>query len=165
MIDKLLPGSIILSASALALGCGMSGLWTWAVLAAAVGFLWLLGLWRDWGWMASVGLACFVGAAAVALWLGVGAGWALLCVAAALSAWDMDHFAQRLGRVGRGDGALDLERRHLERLLIVNGLGLLLGAVALRIKIEFGFGVALLLGLLAVLGLSQAIGFLRRESD
>ncbi len=165
MIAKLLPISIILSASVLALGCGLNGLWTWVEFVVAVGSLWLLGRWRGWGWMAFVGLASFVGAAAAALWLGVGAGWTLFGVTAALSAWDLDHFAQRLSRVEQTDGTRALERRHLERLLIVDGLGLLLGAVALGIKIEFGFGAALLLGLIAVLGLSQAIGFLRRESD
>ncbi len=165
MISKLLPISIILAAFVLALGYGLGGLWTETALVVVVGFLWLLGRWRGWGWMASVGLTFFVGAAAVGLWLNVGPGWTLLGVVAALSAWDLDHFVHRLERVGRVEDARYLERRHLERLLIVDGLGLLLGAVALRVKVEFGFGVALLLGLMAVLGLSQVIGFLRRESD
>jgi hypothetical protein len=44
-------------------------------------------------------------------------------------------------------------------------VGLLLGAVALGIKFELGFGTTFLLGLVAMLGPSQAIAYLRRESD
>jgi hypothetical protein len=165
MTAKLLPIGTILATGALALGYGLGGLWGWTVFAISLGFLWLLGQRRGWDWMASVGLVLFVSVAAAGLCLGVGAGWMLFGLVAALSAWDLDHFAQRLRDTGRVEGVHDLERRHLGRLLTVDGLGLLLGAVALGIEVEFGFGVAFVLGLLAILGLSQAIGFLRRESD
>jgi hypothetical protein len=61
--------------------------------------------------------------------------------------------------------APELERRHLQRLLLVALLGLLLGAIALRIEITLGFGAALLLALLAVLALSRAIRAMRCEGD
>jgi hypothetical protein len=163
MISKLSLVSIGLATVALALGYGLGGLWAGALLVAALGLLWLLGQRAGWGWVASAMLVLFVGAAAVGIWLGVGAGWTLPGVVAALSAWDLDHFARRLGGAGRVEGARELERRHLRQLLIVDGAGLLLGAVALGIKLKYGLGVALLLWLLAVLSLSRAIGFLSRE--
>jgi hypothetical protein len=163
MIPKLSLVSILVATFALALGHGLGGLGAGAALVAALGLLWLLGQRAGWGWVASAMLALFVGAAAVGTWLGVGAGWTLPGVVAALSAWDLDHFARRLGGAGRVVGARDMERHHLRRLLIVDGAGLLLAAVALGIKLKFGLGVALLLGLLAVLSLSRAIGFLSRE--
>jgi hypothetical protein len=167
MVAKLLFTSTILATVALALGYGLVGLWAGVVFVLVLGFLWLVGQRRGWGWMASVMLVFFVGAASIGLWLNVQDGWMLLSVVAALSAWDLDHFAQRLSGVGqnRVEETRDLERRHLERLLIVDGLGLLFGAVALGIEVDLGFGTALLLGLLAVLGLSRAVGILRRESD
>ena len=165
MIIGLSFGSIVLAASALALGYGLSGLWVGALPVAAVGLLWLLGQRRGWGWVASVALALLVGAAAAGLWLGLGVGWMLVGVVAALSAWDLGHFARRMAAVKRVAGARDLERRHLRRLLIVDGLGLLLAVVAHEIEVGFGFGVAFLLGLLAVVGLGRAIRFLRHESD
>ena len=164
MAAKLLPVSIGLTACALALGYATSGLWTEALLIAALGFLWLLGRWYGWGWVASVALVFFVGAAVVGLWLNLGAGWMLLGVVAALCAWDLDHFVQRLMSVGRVERERELERAHLQRLLIVSGLGFLLAAVALGINVKLDFGAVFLLALLAVLGLSRAIGFLRRES-
>jgi hypothetical protein len=163
MIPKLSLVSIGLATFALALGYGLGGLGAGASLVAALGLLWLLGQRAGWSWLASAMLVLFVGAAAVGTWLGVGAGWTLPGVVAALSAWDLDHFARRLGGAGRVEGARELERRHLRQLLIVDGAGLLLGAVALGIELKYGLGVALLLGLLAVLCLSWAIGFLNRE--
>ena len=167
MIAKLLFSSTILATVALALGYGLVGLWTGAIFVTALGFLWLIGQRRGWGWMASVMLMLFVSAASIGLRLNAQDGWMLFGVVAALSAWDLDHFAQRLSGVGqdRVEETRELERRHLERLLIVDGLGLLFGVVALGIEVDLGFGTVLLLGLLAILGLSRVVGILRRESD
>jgi len=162
---KALPASIVLAAGALALGYGLNGSWSIVIVIAVPGVLWLLGQWRGWGWTASVGLVCFVVIAAVGLGMRLWDGWMLAGVVGALSAWDLDHFARRLRGPGKVEGAHALERRHLQRLLIVDGAGLLLGAVALRARIELGFGAALLLGVLATLGLTRAIGFMRRQSD
>jgi hypothetical protein len=166
MIGKLLPASIGLATGALALGYGLGGLWTWMPLIVALAFLWPVGQWRGWGWSSSLGLVFSATLAAVGLLLGLAAGWMLLGLVAALAAWDMDGFRQRLRSVERVDAPAqrDLERRHIQRLLAVAGLGLLLAAVVLGIRLELKFGAVLLLGLLAILGLSQAIGFLNRES-
>ena len=157
--------STILAASTLGLGYALNGLWGGTVLALAVGTLWLIGQRYGWGWVAFVSLALFVGMAAAGLDLRWGAGWALLGVVAALSAWDLDHLAQRLRYAGQVSDVRRLERQHLWRLLSVDGLGVSFAAVALGIRIELGFGLALILGLLAIVGLSQALQFLRRESD
>ena len=165
MAAKLLLISTIIAIGALALGYGLVGLWTGAAFIMALGFLWLIGQRRGWGWMASAGLVFFVSAAAFGLWLGAGTGWMLIGVAAALSAWDLDYFTQRLSGVGRVGRTHNLEHRHLQRLLIVDILGLVLAIVALGIQVEFGLVTAMLLGLLTVLGLSRMVGFLRREGD
>jgi len=89
----------------------------------------------------------------------------LVGVVAALSAWDLDHFARRLRGVERVEMRLALEWHHLRRLISVDGLGLLLAGVALAVQYKFSFDAALVLGLVAVLGLSQMISYLRRESD
>jgi hypothetical protein len=165
MTARLVSLSVGLATCALALGYALGGYWTWAPFIVALGPLWLLGLWRDWGWMASLGLVLFIGAAVGGFYLDLTAGWMLLGAVAALVAWDLHSFRQRLRSVGRVGGARELERRHLWRLLVVSGLGLLLAGTALGIKVKFSFAVACLLGLLAALGLNRTIGFLRRESD
>jgi hypothetical protein len=130
-----------------------------------LGVLWLLGLWRRLVLASSIGLVLFAGLAVAGLLLEVAAGWMLAGLVAALGAWDLDGFFARVERVAWVEGRRDLERRHLWRLLVVDVLGLLLAAVALGLKLEFGFGVAVLLGLLVILGLSRAIGFVNRESN
>ena len=159
----LLPVGTVLAAAALATGYGLNGSWGGAVVALVVGAVWLAGQWRRWGWVASVALVLLIGVAAVGLGGGVGGGWMLVGVVVALVAWDLDRFAWRMRVAGYVEGVDALERRHLRRLLIVAGAGLLLGAVALSVKIRLGFAVAFLLAFLAVLGLSQVVRFLQRE--
>jgi hypothetical protein len=160
-----LLASIGLSAGAIALGYERGGDRRGATLALAVGLLWILSTRYDWGGMAaSLGLVGLVGVAALGLLPGLGAGWMVCGVVAALSAWDLDRFARRLGQAGQVEKVRRLEAVHLRRLAVVDGVALLIATVALGIRVEIGFGMALLLGGLAILGLSQMVGALRRET-
>jgi hypothetical protein len=155
----------MLAASTLALGYGLNGTWGGVILIVAIGFLWLLGQRRGWRWTALCGLVCYVIMAAIGLGMRPWNGWMLIGVVGALSAWDLDHFALRMRESGQVENAHVLERRHFQRLLLVDGASLLLGAVALGARVEFSFGAALLLGVLATLGLTRAIGCLRRQGE
>jgi hypothetical protein len=161
----LLSVGIVLAAAVLATGYGLNSLWGGVGVALVVGGFWLVGQWRRWGWVASVALVLWIGAAAVGLGMGVGGGWMLVGVVAALAAWDLDRFVWRMRAAGRVEDAGFLEQHHLQRLLTVSGAGLILGAVALSLRIRLGFAAAFLLAFLAVLGLSRVIGFLQREGD
>jgi hypothetical protein len=163
--ERLLWASIVLAAGTLALGYGLAGILPGALAAVILGGLWLVGQWRRFTWAASLGFVISTSLAATGLFLGVVAGWMLVALVAALSAWDLDAFACRLNRAARVEGQANLERQHLLRLLVVVGLGLALAAVALGFRFRFHFGLALLLGMLVILGLSKAIGLLRRVSD
>lgn len=137
----------------------------WALVIAAVGILWLMGAWRDWNGAASVGLIAFVSAAAFGIWQGLPASWMLVSTILTLAAWDLDGFALRLQEAGHVQGELALKRSHLERLLIVAGLGLLLGGMALGVRFHLGFWWDLVLGLLVMICLSQVFRLMRREAD
>jgi hypothetical protein len=150
--------SASLATFALALGYANQSLWGGVGIAVVIGLLWLAGDWRGWDWAAEPCLAGWVALAAFGAWVGLTAGWMLLGVVAALAAWDLGHFAARL----RGAGAIpppsELTRDHLRRLAIVAGAGLLLGGIALGIRVELTFGWALLAAALAIIGLSRLIG-------
>jgi hypothetical protein len=165
MTARLLPITLGLTAIALAMGYAVGGAWTFSPILLATGVLWWIGQKRHWNGLASVAWVGFVVAAAMGLWVGLPAGWMLVGVVAALSAWDLDHFARRLRGVERVEMQPALEWLHLWRLVSVDSLGLLLAGVALVIRYKFSFGMALFLGLVAVLGLSQMVSYLRRESD
>jgi hypothetical protein len=140
-------------------------LWIWTLPSLGFATLWLLGHRRGLKWIPSLGLLLFIGLTAIGLWLTLSTVLMLLGMIAALATWDLDSFLQRLEGAERVDQRNDLERRHLQRLLIVEGAGIFLAFAGLSSDVSFGFGSALLLGLLAIVGLSRTIGFLRRESD
>jgi hypothetical protein len=160
-----------LSVFLLALGFALSGLWAGTAAVLAVGALWLLGHLRAPGqpgvlrWTSSAAFAMQAIAAAVAVWMDVWAGWPLLGLVAALATWDLDHFARRMQAAGRVDDGPGLERRHIQRLLVVAAIGCLLAAVGLVLRLRLSFGWALLLAALAMLGLSLIVGYMRRMGD
>ena len=154
--------SIGLAVLVLVLGYGFSGRWLAAPFAVGVGALWALLQARGWAPASTAGLALTVLAAAAGFWLRVQAGWLLVGMIAGLSAWDMDRFEQHLRRAGQVQGRLEMERRHLLRLALVDALGLLLGIVALQIQVRISFLAALLLAALLTLGAGELILYLRK---
>jgi hypothetical protein len=125
----------------------------------------LAGHWRDWAWIDSLGLAAFGCATAAGVWFGLGSSSALLTMVASLSAWDLGHFRRFLLVTQRVEAREAMERRHLGRLLVVDGLSLVLGFAALRVRLQLRFVWSLLLGILLVLALGQMMALLRREEE
>ena len=158
-----------LSVFVLALVFALSGLWVGVAAVLAGGALWLLGHLRPQsrpGAMASsAALVVLAGAAAAGVLRTVGGGWPVLGLAAAIVAWDLEQFARLMRAAGRVDGAPDLERRHIRRLLVVAAVGGVLGAVGLGLRVRLSFELALVLAALVMLGLSLFVGYLRRVRD
>jgi hypothetical protein len=155
--------SIVLAASALMLAYAFGALWLPAAAILISGLLWIVGQRLGWRWVALPMVGLFVVVAAVGAWLDLSPVLLLVGLIAALSAWHLDGFARQLQRVDAVERERALQRRHLRRLLLVDGLGLLLAVPALTLQINLNFGLALVLGLIAFLGLSRAVGFLWRE--
>jgi hypothetical protein len=156
---------IALAGLTLALGYLGGGLWIGAAASLALCGLWLLGLWRGWHRLDPAGLAGLIGLAGIGVWFTRPPGLMLLGVVAALAGWDLARFAQRLRAVGQIEGVEALGRAHLRRLALAGAAGLLLGVLALVIRVSLSFGAALLLAALALLGLSRVIGYLNRAGD
>ena len=153
-----------LATLALALGYADPALWG-VGSAVIVGLLWLTGDWRGWDWTADTCLAGWVGLAAFGAWQELPAGWMLIGVVAALAAWDLAHFAAHLRGAGAIPPPAELTRAHLRRLAIVVAAGLLLGGIALGIRVELTFGWALLAAALAIIGLSRLLRSGGREEQ
>jgi hypothetical protein len=163
MISTALTISTILASSMLAVSYGLERLWLPAIAILTLGGVWLLAQRAKWGWMAWPMLALLALAAAVGASLDLNAVLMLGGLTASLSAWDLDGFIRQLESVDIVEQELFLHRRHLRRLLVVDLLGLLPGALALAVEIELSFPLALVLGLVALIALSRAIGLFRRE--
>jgi hypothetical protein len=152
-MKHLAAGCIALAGVGLVLGYEFSLLWLWVSL----GLLWLIGHYSPGQGTSTMGLVIFIGAAGYGVWQGRPAGWLLVSLVAALAAWDLDHFERRLRRADTRQA--DLRRAHLQRLAVVAGLGLGLGWLALGLRVELNLGWAIVLSLLAIIGLSWVLGF------
>jgi hypothetical protein len=157
--------SIGLATVTLLLGYSLALSWPGGAGALLLGLLWLIGQYRRWPQIASLGLAGFVGLAAVGIWQGVPAGWLFVSSVAALVAWDLAHFAQRLEQAEQVAAENRLVQDHLRQLAGVAGLGLLAGGVALTFQLELNLGWAMLLVVLVLIGLGRMLQAIRRASD
>ncbi len=138
-----------------------------------------------------LGLVGFCALAAVGIAVGLAGWIGLAAVLLALAAWDLARFSHRLRQVsatqlspqGLDDGpdtasppqgppadlplfdgsaaAARMERIHLARLGLALGGGLALGALALVVRIELTFIVALAVGVVAVYAIARVVRGLR----
>jgi hypothetical protein len=162
--------SILVASAALAVGYGAGGYLREALILAALGGVWLAGLRLAtlrprWNWLHSLALLLYTVAAGLGMLLRLPPGWMLAGLVGAVSAWDLEYFARRVRSVGEEVADRRLERQHLVRLAVVMGAGMAAAGGALLLRARFRLGVGLLAGLVALLALTQVIGFLRRESD
>ncbi len=116
-------------------------------------------------WLSEVVFGGFTLLAAVSIWLGNPPEWALVAVAAALTGWDLHHLRVRLAAIENLEAPSSLVWGHLRRLTITILSGIALGLLALYVRISYGVVVVVVLGLLAVIGISRAIAYMRRFSD
>ncbi|HWQ12367.1 MAG TPA: hypothetical protein VNL77_06180 [Roseiflexaceae bacterium] len=160
-MNRTVATTIIAAAFIAAAPYALAGRWVGAFVCLVVGIGWLGGARRGLGWPAAAGFLLLVGAAALGALSGLPPGWGLAGVVAALAAWDLSGFQQRLAAAGRVVDEPALWRAHLRLLAAVAGLGLALGTAALLVRTELSFGWALLLGLIAAIALARAVASLK----
>ena len=165
MLTRITYIVIFLTALIPAAGFALTGAWPLALPCVALGALWLIGFARRLEGLGSFMLVAFIIAAGVGVNLSQSAIWAPPTVVLALAAWDLERFGARLRLADESRETRELERRHLWRLLAVSGLSLALAWAAMGSRLKLDMAVALGLGFLAILGLSQVIRSLARESD
>ena len=100
--------------------------------------------------------------AAIGLVSGVAVVWGIVLLVAALGAWEFDYFRRVLDGAERVHKRETMVRRHRGRVLAVMLVGALLALATVVIDISFGFGLALLLAVVSLAGISRAVHFLRR---
>jgi hypothetical protein len=139
---------------------GQSSLARWILLA---GLLWLVAEIRHVRAAASYGLPICIALAGLGLWLDLSLGWMLAGCLSALIAWDIADFTRRIGQASPEDDVKALTRRHLARLMIVTFIGLVLALVGTVTRLEFSFEWTAFLALLAALGVTQLIGWMKKS--
>ena len=130
-----------------------------------IAFGWVVGEIRNYEWASAIALILYSIAALFTVIPTQSAIWGVLIIVAALCAWNTAQFDRLIGTTKNIPEESGLKRQFFQRLLLVAAGGTLLAMMASVISLNISFGLALGLAVLAVIGLSQAFIFLRRESD
>jgi hypothetical protein len=165
LVQRFFWAQLLFAVSALSVGHALIPRMEFAIGAVFLGLVWYMAQRRWAGGSENMLLFAFTGAAALGLYWGAPPLLMLLVVVFSLGAWDLDHFTQRLHRVERVEFDSGLGRTHLLRLAKVEAAGLALALVPLLIRLRLDFWWVVLMGLLAVIGLSRVVAFVRRETE
>jgi hypothetical protein len=141
----------------------MQELWTTGFIFLSI--LWYWGQRRSLIFLDSILLVVFTIFAVIGLLVGSIPLLALLTILMALAAWDLGRFLTRLSLVGSEEEASRMIKTHLSRLIVLLAIGLLLPLFAYSIRIQLRLGLALLLGFLAIVGLSRLVISLTKDSQ
>jgi len=128
-----------------------------------LGALWLYAGRKRWTWFSTIALLLSVALAGYGLWVGLSPGWMVAGAIGALLAWDLTEFMRRMDGAFETDDLPGMQRRHLARLTVVALIGLLLASISMLVRLEFTLEWMMLLALVAVLGVTQLVAWLRRE--
>jgi hypothetical protein len=136
--------------------------WVTAIILF-LGILWIVAELRGWRWPGSLILFLLVISAAIGIVVQVDPIWSILATAFALATWELSYF----NRTIQNAAWVRMERlivdRHNRRVLVATLISVLLAWVTTQIQVDFGFGIALLLAIITLFGLSRAFVFLRRS--
>jgi len=158
--------SIVLGIGSLAWGYLQVGLPDFARWIVFAGVLWLIAVWQRWRWFATIGLIFSFAAAALGLWfLNFTPGWMFAGAIGGLLAWDLTFFRERLRFVASDEERQGMEGRHLVRIAALALIGFLLASVAMAVKFQFNFQWAVLLAVVAILGVIQLIAWFRKRGS
>jgi hypothetical protein len=141
-------------------GTGLAPFVRWFLI---LGALWLFAGRKCWTWFSTMLLLLLVTLAGIGLWFGLSPGWMISGALGGLMAWDLTDFMRRLRFAPLMDDTRELERRHLTRLTIVALVGVSLASIAIFVRLEFTFAWGVVLTLVAVLGITQLVAWLRRS--
>lgn len=162
MILFALLSSIVIGSVSLAWGFAQRGFTSFSIWILIFGAIWLFAVWQEWKWYSSIALFLATVTAAFGLWFGFTPGWMFAGGIFALFAWDMADFRQRLRPMAKDDDTRGLERRHLARISLLALAGLFLASITMFVRVQFTFEWGALLVIVAVLGLGQLVGWLKR---
>lgn len=158
--------SIVLGSGSLAWGYLQVGLPQFSRWILFFGALWLFALWQRWRWFAAIGLVFNFLAAALGLWfLNFAPGWMFAGAIGGLLAWDLTNFQYRMRFVASDQERRGMEGRHLVRVSALALLGFLLASLAMAIKLQFNFEWALLLAVVATLGITRLVTWFRKRGS
>lgn len=161
MIFAVFVFSVLLGIGSLAYAYASFGLLVRGLLV--FGALWLFAGWKRWTWFSAIAMLVIVILAGFGMWFGVSPGWMIAGCLGGLLAWDLTDFMRRLRFAPIGEDLRTLKRHHMTRLTIIALIGAALASIPMLIRLEFTFAWGVVLTLIAIMGLTQLVAWLRRS--
>ena len=158
MLKQITLVTIIFATVLIGLGYIVQNIIPGLLLTLAVGCGWgLVYYWKGWVRLNSpLAFIMFILAMAP-VWSGRGFFWMFLGFVLTLVAWDLAQFDNHLTAMEKVVHQEKMIQAHLKRLFMLAGAGLLAGFVAVNIRFQLSFALALLLGLVIILALNRAV--------
>ena len=119
---------------------------------------------KGWQWIGSFSLLLVVMGAAIGIILEVNPIWAISSAVLALAAWEFAYFHRLIVSAPWVRNEKKLIGRHHIRVIIVSAIGAAAAWITTQVTVNLGFGVALLLAIISLFGLSRAVVFLRHTA-
>lgn len=150
---------IMVSAGLMATVFGLNAKLAALLVVLIIGGIWLANTYAQRRAISSIAFLMIVGIAAYGMLTGSSSWLWLIAIIFLIAAWDLEQLASRLARFDRIEGPI--ETAHIKRLAFVSLLALAVGGVALSLSaykhISMGFGMALFIGVVLILGLIAAL--------
>lgn len=163
--NRVLYFAIGIGSAALAAGYILMEMSSLVGLAIGLAAFWYTGLYFEWTWVSGIALLAYWGLAVAGAIYGIGVIWLAVGLVSALAAWELAQFAIRMQPYPQNETLDQIASQHLLRLLAVAVVSIVLAEISLRIELSLPFGWAFILALFALLGLSQAVSYMRRQGE
>ncbi len=154
-------GNLFLAAILTAFAYWEQSAWIWMGFTIIWIILWGLSQLLENNYTPAIFFFVFTGGCLVGTFLGLRSMLLFLGMTAALNAWDTDRFYRRWKDALRREANNQLERRHIFRLLFVDGVAISVAILGLMIKTQLSFGLMLLVVVIALISFSQLVRLLR----
>jgi len=128
------------------------------------GAFWIFAQVNRWRWFAPIGLMAALVGAGYGIWIGLAVSWMFAGVLGALFAWDLSEFKHRL-TTSAPDGTAAVIQRHLIRLGLISGLGLVYSLLRMFYWWTIYTDGLAYLSMLSAVGVSLVWGWARRENQ
>lgn len=153
--------SLIAGTASLAQGCLNGGQVEPARWILYFGALWVVAQAARWRWFAPLGLLAALACAGYGIWVGLSAAWMFAGAIGALFAWDLSNFERRL-KASAPDNAAALMHRHLSRVALISGLGLIYSLLRMLYWWEVYADALAYLSMLGAVGADLVLGRVKR---
>jgi len=148
--------SVLIAVFAVLLAYVVNSYWLGALVAMSLGFLGWFGQYKQrWPWSIHLFLSGTVVLVIIGVIIGLNLYFFLPAILSAMAAWDLARFQQRVIDTQGLENIPNVEKRHLSLLALSLGSGGIFAGVVLTMRIQFNFGITLVLGVILIISFGQ----------